>query len=255
MSKFKVVNNKHILPGVAFRFMKNAITKRNAFRYGFIRSLWNLVKTHAAENIETVSVEQLKGIEAISVNVNVLVHDRTVLTAITRLINPQTFFEIGTFLGDTTLAITRNNPQLRMYTLDLASTETRHEAKLELTDEDWLFKRWDRGREFHGAPESARIEQLFGDSATFDFTPYYGKMDMVFIDGSHSYSYVKSDTSAAFKMLSDTGTILWHDYPTFPGVFAYLNELGRNPDRKIQHIAGTALAMYSRRDLVGPPPK
>jgi hypothetical protein len=75
-------------------------------------------------------------------------------------------------------------------------------------------------------------------------------MEMVFIDGSHSYSYVKSDTEAAFHMLSASGTILWHDYPGYPGVYAYLNELGLFSDRPIMHISGTGLAVYSRNDRV-----
>lgn len=103
---------------------------------------------------------------------------------------------------------------------------------------------------FKGQPEASRIEPLTGDSATFDFGPYLGKMDAIFIDASHSYSYVKADTEAALKMLSPQGTILWHDYPAYPGIFAYLNELGAALDRKIYHILGTGLAFSSRGSLV-----
>jgi hypothetical protein len=73
------------------------------------------------------------------------------------------------------------------------------------------------------------IVQLYGDSGTFDFSPYYGNVDFMFIDGSHAYDYVKNDTLAALKMVRVGGTIIWHDYrrtgfTPFPGVLRALTE-------------------------------
>ena len=98
--------------------------------------------------------------------------------------------------------------------------------------------------------ESTRIQMLTGVSATFDFSPYAGKIDVAFIDASHSYSYAKADTGGVVGMLSPDGVILLHDYPAYPGVYAYLNELGATPGRKIYHISDTGLAFSSRRSLV-----
>jgi hypothetical protein len=69
-------------------------------------------------------------------------------------------------------------------------------------------------------------------------------MDLVFIDASHSYSYVRSDTEAALKMLAPTGMIVWDDYTYYPGIFAYLNELSPSLSPPIQHIGGTRFAIY-----------
>ena len=249
MKNIKVVNNIHIAPGVLWNFVANSFRNPRRLRFETIRNAWNLMKLHAATGVRAIGVGQIRGINDVNVNVNVNSYDLAVLCAITRITQPATFFEIGTYIGETTLAVARNNPQAKVYTLDLPSPETRSSASLEMTDE-YLFERWDRGLAFKDTPEAARIEMLSGDSATFDFTPYLGKMDAVFIDASHSYSYVKADTEAALKILSPRGTILWHDYPAYPGIFAYLNELAAELGGKIFHLLGTGLALYSRQDLV-----
>lgn len=249
MKKIKVVNKIHILPGVLFGFIANSIKGPRSFRRQVVAQAWNLIKQQAAGSVETIEVSRIDGIDKALVNVTVNSYDRAVLCAITKITQPKTFFEIGTYLGETTLAVARNNPQATIYTLDLPAPEGRKSATLEMTDE-YLFDRWDRGSAFAGTPEAGRIQQLAGDSASFDFTPYIGKMDAVFVDASHSYSYVKSDTEAALKILSPTGTILWHDYPTYPGIFAYLNELGAKSDGKIYHVMGTGLALSSRMNLI-----
>jgi len=47
-----------------------------------------------------------------------------------------------------------------------------------------------------------RSNLLFGDSASFDYSPYHGRVDLFFIDGAHSYEYVRSDTLNANEVLS-----------------------------------------------------
>lgn len=249
MKKIKVVNNLQILPRVAVGLVANTLRNPKGFRFGVIREGWNLLKKEAAKTVENIDVNRIAGISNIEVSLSVNSYDRAILCAISRLLQPKTFFEIGTYLGETTLAVARNNPGTQVYTLDLPSPEERKVAALEMTDE-YLFERWDRGSAFKGTPESPRIQVLTGDSATFDFSPYAGKIDMAFIDASHSYSYVKADTEAVLGMLAPDGVILWHDYPAYPGIYAYLNELGATPDRKIYHISNTGLAIFSRRNLL-----
>ena len=72
------------------------------------------------------------------------------------------------------------------------------------------------------------------------------KMDLIFIDGGHTYSVVKNDTEKAFKMLNTEGIILWHDY--VPGkrsskdVVKYIDEISK--DLKIQNIKNTSICIY-----------
>jgi len=108
---------------------------------------------------------------------------------------------------------------------------------LELTDPQ-LFEQWERGRDFLGTPEAERIDQLFGDSAHFDFTPFFGGVDVAYIDGSHSYTYVKSDSENAFRMIGPEGTVLWDDYPHYPG--------GARLPERARAVAGTTAAAHRR---------
>ena len=247
MSKIKIVENRDILPGVLARVAASVLRRSHLARYHLVRGAWQLMKEVAAPHVESLSLDRIVtgGLDDVRVDVDAVSHDRAILLALSKRLLPATFFEIGTFLGYTTYAVARNNPQAQVYTLDLPDADSRTGAELEMTDE-YLFKQWKRGSVFEGTPEAARIQRLAGDSATFDFTPFLGKMDMVFVDASHSYSYVKNDTEAALRLLSPTGTILWHDYPTYPGIYAYLNELAAGQHLRIVHPLHSGLAVYSR---------
>src|SRR5207302_8117179 len=110
--------------------------------------------------------------------------------------NYRTVFEMGTFHGETAWLIAHNNPEMTVYTLGLPGLEAIQQTALELTDLNY-FDTWKRGVRFHNTPEAARIRQLHGDSAVFDYSLYQNRIDLVYIDASHSYSYIKSATTAA----------------------------------------------------------
>jgi Methyltransferase domain len=65
---------------------------------------------------------------------------------------------------------------------------------------------------FEGRPEAKRMHSLFGDSASFDFSPFSGKVDLLFIDGAHSYEYDRNDTLRGMKCCNPGSIIAWHDY-------------------------------------------
>jgi polyphosphate kinase len=68
-------------------------------------------------------------------------------------------------------------------------------------------------------------------------------MDFIFVDGCHTYEYVKNDSERAFKMRSKRGIIVWHDYSSWwPEVMKYLNELSR--EKNIFAIRGTSFAFF-----------
>lgn len=170
------------------------------------------------------------------------------LLAIARLVRerrPRSLFEIGTFDGRTTLAMARNAPSdARIRTLDLPPTApTQHELARK---ERRYVEKARPGARFLGTPLATRIEQLYGDSATFDFSPY--EADFVFIDGSHAYEYVLSDSERALQLTRGrVATILWHDYSAWEGVTRALNELRANDPRfaALRWIEGTTLALLT----------
>jgi len=182
---------------------------------------------------------------------NVTISELAIVTAIVRQRRAQAVFEIGTFDGRTTLNIAANAPpDAVVYTLDLPR-EGLTSAGLRLDEHDAKYiDKPASGARFNTARASDvahKIHQLWGDSATFDFSPYQDAMDLVFVDGSHAYEYILSDSKNAAKLLRhQAGTILWHDYgtPWWPGVTQALDELYLRGGifAKLRHVAGTALA-------------
>src|SRR5207248_10166359 len=111
----------------------------------------------------------------------------------------------------TTLHLALNTaPDAAIYTLDLAS-DSNTSLPVSATDRRVMEQR-SNSCLFSLRPEARKIHRLYGDSAKFDFSPYAGTIDLFFIDGSHSYEYVKSDTLNALKCCRKGGAIVWHDY-------------------------------------------
>ena len=100
---------------------------------------------------------------------------------------------------------------------------------------------------YSGTVVAHKVEQIFGDSKALDAAPWAGQCDLVFVDGSHAYSYVKSDSEKALAMLRPGGLALWHDYAGpghAKGVYQALNELSlRLP---LVRIEGTTLVAYRK---------
>jgi predicted O-methyltransferase YrrM len=100
---------------------------------------------------------------------------------------------------------------------------------------------------YSGTPAESRITQLFGDSKDLDVSPYLEHFDLIFVDGSHAYSYVLSDSRKVQRMCAPGGLILWHDYRgarRAKGVFRGLNELAR--ELPLVHVAGTSFVAYRK---------
>lgn len=98
---------------------------------------------------------------------------------------------------------------------------------------------------YSGTATEERIVQLLGDSKEFDERRFAGQCDVVFVDGSHAYSYVVNDSAKALAMVRPGGLVLWHDYsPECPGVFQALNELARR--LPLVHLEGTTLVAHRR---------
>lgn len=252
LGRDKRVDDRPILPGVLAGVIRNALARPGHLRRGLLKNLWIELKRFGAGYVRNVELARIRGIQGIRVEGPVARHEPLVLSALSQVLECERIFEFGTSQGDTTWLLAHNLPSARIYTLDLARPEDAACAELELADRAEYFNTWECRTRFSGTPEASGITQLHGDSATFDFSPYRGNIDLVLVDASDSYSYVKLDTEAALGMLSDLGTIVWHDYTNYSGIYAYLNELAPSLDRPIFHILDTSLALYSRWQVVVP---
>ena len=165
-------------------------------------------------------------------------------------------FEFGTATGKTAHLLARNAPEdaeIVTLTLDAkdvyrAEAEDAPEAKRAALDESLATF------VYRGTPVERKIRQLFGDSKAFDETPYLGRCDLIFVDGSHARSYVESDSRKALAMLRPGGFVLWHDYAGprhATGVYEALNALAE--ELPLRHIKGTMLVAYQKpKDFPSP---
>ncbi|WP_421699516.1 class I SAM-dependent methyltransferase [Ancylobacter sp.] len=130
--------------------------------------------------------------------------------------SPQRFFEFGTFDGRTSLNVLRNAPATQVFSIDLPPGD------VNLPDQKKVGNLI--GEEFRG--DDNRFTQLLGNSLHFDFTPYRGSVDVVFIDAGHSYACAIADSRSACRLIGERGgVIIWHDYATWPGVTQAVEEI------------------------------
>lgn len=168
------------------------------------------------------------------------------LALISRALEPKRIFEIGTFRGRTALNFALNSPDgCRIFTMDLPP-EGRDELSLELGAADrGIVEASETGVDYQGKQEASKIVQLFGDSNSFDFSPYFGEMDIVFVDGAHDYLSVRSDSQNAKRMIRPGGVIVWHDfanYGDYNDVTRAVLELF--PPARIVQIENSQLAVF-----------
>lgn len=191
------------------------------------------------------SMIDIRAIDAVDGNVS----ERELL-AICRLVKddrPERLFEFGTFDGRTTLNMAVNGaPNAMVYTLDLPSSAVAVSvAPMHRHEVHYANKPVSGGR-YRGTDAASRIVGLEGDSGTFDFSPYYGSIDFIFIDASHTFAYVVNDSLHALNMIGPAGgTIIWHDYGRWDGVTSALNELRKKHQsfESVAYLKGTTLAV------------
>ena len=99
---------------------------------------------------------------------------------------------------------------------------------------------------FSGTKIEKKIKVIFQNSLNFKHSEYISKVDLIFIDGGHTFSLVKNDSEKSFEMLDYNGIILWHDY--VPGknsakdVVKYINGISKS--KKIYRIKNTSLCIF-----------
>ena len=183
---------------------------------------------------------------------NVTLLELMVISSLARRATPPVIFEIGTFDGRTALNIAANlwprrnglhfgsaNAGLGRTKFPLAAGERSFVAKAS------------SGAKFVNTEYGPKITQLYGDSASFDFSAYVGRMGLVFVDGSHTREYLEQDSRTALQLAGNDAVILWHDYQQdWPGVIGGLNDLYEtNPAFfSLRQIEGTTLVMWQREN-------
>ncbi|KKU60082.1 MAG: O-methyltransferase family 3 [Parcubacteria group bacterium GW2011_GWA2_47_12] len=177
---------------------------------------------------------------------NVSPLELVVLSALVKKHQPRSLFEFGTFDGRTTRNLAENSPEgARVFTLDLPD-DALASARMNPKGDIKFAGKVETGYKYKRAPSGAKIVELKGDSAVFDFSPYRQSMDFIFIDGAHTLSYVLCDTENALHILRAGGMIVWHDCrSSCAGVMETLNQLHARVGigENLRYIRGTSLAV------------
>lgn len=156
--------------------------------------------------------------------------------------------EIGTFDGRTALNLAINAPSdATIATLDLPADQE-PALDIEASERQYVDKPAPGARlracDARWRSQARRVVQLHGDSAIFDWSRYVKRAGLVFVDGSHAYDYVKTDSTTALRLARPDGMVFWHDYGVWPGVTQALEELENSEHLGLVSIRGTSLVFW-----------
>lgn len=170
------------------------------------------------------------------------INDYYFICLIAKAINVKNYFEFGTWVGLSGYNVASNLGQdAEIYSLDIPA-DHREIAEYKIPIE--IFG--------HYSKDFKNVHLIKSDSKNFDFTAYKKQIDLVFVDGNHSFDYVKNDTKIALELLRDENSvIIWHDY--FLGgelnkkvLAGILDELPESEYKHVFHLYQSNIALYSR---------
>jgi hypothetical protein len=211
------------------------------------RRVWDLLAGFPRTRLsDTVTSRPMVLVEGLHQDIpgSLNIQDQLALLTLVCDRRPSLVLEIGTFHGITTRLIALNAPQARVHTLDLPreiSDEQLRQSELPKDDFHLIASRR-VGEAFLMDSRITNITQHFGDSRTWDFAPVHGA-DFLFIDGSHTYPYIRSDTVRCAEAASEKATLVWHDFDRdHYEVVRYLTDLV-DAELPVYHIESTCMAM------------
>ena len=207
-------------------------------------------KYNLPSGLPVVDLEQIAGTDEFSIapvtflDGGSLPTDLSLLTGLAASIKECTYFEIGTWRGESVACISQNAKEC--FTLCL-------------TDEEMEKRGVDKKIiKMHGmfSNKLNNVTQLRGDSRAFDYSSLSRKFDLIFIDGDHHYDYVLQDTKNIMKYLvHENSIVIWHDYGNTPEdvrfevLAAILDGTSKGFHSKLFHVGHTKCAVMTNRAL------
>ncbi len=187
--------------------------------------------------------------EAVKKDGNVRLSELAILAlAASKVTSDDEIIEIGTFDGRTALNLAINAPRnVPVATFDLPPGQATAFA-IEQSERRYVKKPAPgvrlRAARAPWRADADRVGQWSGDSATFDWSPHYGRAGLVFVDGSHAYDYARKDSETALRLVGPKGMVFWHDYGVWPGVTLALEKLEASRRLGLVNIRGTSLVFW-----------
>lgn len=165
--------------------------------------------------------------------------DIALLKSLCRKFENATYFEIGTWRGESVRNVA--DVAKECFTLNLSKQQMINLGMNEkYADAHAFFSK--------GLPNVTHLE---GDSRTFDYAGLNKKFDVIFIDGNHHHDFVVSDTKKVFENLIHANSIVvWHDYAFNPEkvrfelMHAILDGVPKEFHSNLYHVANTMCAIF-----------
>ena len=176
--------------------------------------------------------------------------DIMLLKALCRQIPNCSYFEIGTWRGESVVNVAEVAKEC--FTLNLSKQDI---ANLGLPK---------KYAELHGLLSKGKknITHLYGDSLFFDFNKLNKKFDVIFIDGNHKHKYVKNDTEKVFNhLIKKNSIVVWHDYAYNPEkvrseiLCGILDGIPKDYQKNLYHVSNSMCAIYINKEIKSQLPK
>jgi predicted O-methyltransferase YrrM len=148
---------------------------------------------------------------------------------------PKVTVELGVDYGFSLFTLAKNNPG-EVYGIDLFSGDEHSGSK----DAEAQYNAVLGFKEKFGATNVTIIRDDFNSVAR----AWDKQIDILHIDGLHTYEAVKQDFETWCSFMSPTGIILMHDVVAWPGVHKYFSEITL-PKVAFEHSAGLGLVSPS----------
>jgi predicted O-methyltransferase YrrM len=170
--------------------------------------------------------------------------DFALLQSMAKRFNNTSYFEIGTWRGESVANIAPYCESC--HTLNLSHKEMQ---AMGLSD---------NYAKMHGilSKPNPKIVHLEGNSLKYDFGTLNKKFDLIFIDGDHHYESVKSDTQNVFKhLVHDASIVVWHDAAYHPEkqrpevIAGILDGLNAEQKQHVYHVSNTMCAVFIKGDF------
>jgi hypothetical protein len=171
-------------------------------------------------------------------------HELIPLLCILRHENPRAVFEVGTYFGSTTRNIALNLPDGIVRTIDLPEDLNIDALTGDQVEKDdfHLIKARRVGAAYREPGDITNVIQYFGDTARWDFSQIGPETSFFFIDASHTYSHVRSDTLKTLEVITGESVFFWHDCSLdHLGVTRWIAEMASD-GLPVKRVAGTTLA-------------
>jgi len=165
--------------------------------------------------------------------------DLALLKTLCRKFPSCSYFEIGTWRGESAANVAQVAAEC--FTLNLSPQQMKERGFSNAYTDVYAFY----------SKNKAKITHLHGDSLTFDFSGLNKKFDVIFIDGNHTYEYIRQDTQNVFAHLRhDKSIVVWHDYGRTPEkirhevLAAILDGVPSQNKQNIYQVSNTLCAVY-----------